>query len=598
VFGIPATIALFLLTLTALRRTRSEALAHAQAKDEMQRREAAEEDVLTRKRIEAALRESEERLRLILESLPDIAFVQRPDGTAEYHNRRFYDFVGPTASNDMAARLGFHHPDDVPTIMAVRENARAVGAEYSYEARLRRHDGSYRWHTVTCKPLHRDGKIIAWLGSAVDIDDIHRANELLESRVKERTRELAEANDHLVREMAERQAAEQALRLSEKLTAIGQLTGGVAHDFNNVLTAVLGNLELVERHLKDDRAKRMVQSATRAAMRGAKLTEQLLAYARKQRLVPQAIDLNQMLGRETVDMLRRTLGGTVTVETDLAPNLWMALMDPTQIELVVLNLAINARDAMPEGAGGRIIISTRNVPRGDPDRPADLVAGDYVMFAVADNGSGMPEEVAAKAFEPFFTTKAPGKGSGLGLSQVYGVTQQLGGGVRLKTRPGDGTTIEVFLPRTDAVPAAPSRDETVSSPGRRATILVVDDEDDVRDVAVAHLEALGYRTLTAANGAAALEMIAADKSIDLMLADYAMPGMIGTDLARVALATRPDLPIVLVTGHADFTKIDQQVTGVIVIKKPYRQSELAGRIEAVLARRALRHGDLVSEAGQ
>ena len=598
-FGIPATIALFLLTLTALRRTRREAEARAQAKDEMQRREAAEEDVLARKRIEVALRESEERLRTILESLPDIAFVQRPDGSSEYHNRRFYDYVGPVALNDGALRFKFHHPDDVPVVTKIRDKARAAGVEYAYDVRMRRHDGVYRWHAITVKPLHRDGKITGWLGTAVDIDDMRRANEILDSRVKERTRELAAANEHLVREMAERQAAEQALRLSEKLTAIGQLTGGVAHDFNNVLTAVLGNLELVERHLKDERLKRMVQSATRAAQRGAKLTEQLLAYARKQRLVPQAIDLNQMLGGGTADMLRRTLGGTVTVETDLAPGLWTALVDPTQIELMVLNLAINARDAMPEGAGGHIAISTRNVPRGDPGRPGDLADGDYVMFAVADNGSGMPQEVAAKAFEPFFTTKAPGKGSGLGLSQVYGVAQQLGGSVRLNTRVGEGTTIEVFLPRTEAAAQpAPAADPAAASVGRRASILVVDDEDDVREVAVAHLDALGYRTLTASNGAAALEIIAADKSIDLVLADYAMPGMTGADLARVARATRPDLPIIVVTGYADMAKLDEQLNGVLVIKKPYRQSELVSRIEATLARAAVSHDDLLSEAGQ
>jgi CheY-like chemotaxis protein len=343
----------------------------------------------------------------------------------------------------------------------------------------------------------------------------------------------------------------------------------------------------------------MVQSATRAAQRGAKLTEQLLAYARKQRLVPQAMDLNQMLGGGTAEMLRRTLGGTVTVETDLAPGLWTALVDPTQIELMVLNLAINARDAMPEGAGGHIAISTRNVPRGDPGRPEDLADGDYVMFAVADNGSGMPQEVAAKAFEPFFTTKAPGKGSGLGLSQVYGVAQQLGGSVRLNTRVGEGTTIEVFLPRTEAAAQpAPAADPAAASVGRRASILVVDDEDDVREVAVAHLDALGYRTLAASNGAAALEMIAADKGIDLVLADYAMPGMTGADLARVARATRPDLPIIVVTGYADMAKLDEQLNGVLVIKKPYRQSELVSRIEATLARAAVSHDDLLSEAGQ
>src|SRR5258708_22836330 len=207
------------------------------------------------------------------------------------------------------------------------------------------------------------------------------------------------------------------LRQSEKLTAIGQLTGGVAHDFNKGLTAVLGNLELVERRLTDDKLRRMVSWATRAALRGAKLTEQLLAYARKQRLAPEAVAVTQSLGGEMADMLRRTLGGTVTVETALAPDLWTALVDQTQIELVVLNLAINARDALPEG--GHITISTRNVPAGGRDLPAGLGPGDYLMFALADNGTGLPDEEAAPALQPVFPPQPPGQGSAPPLSPAF-----------------------------------------------------------------------------------------------------------------------------------------------------------------------------------
>jgi PAS domain S-box-containing protein len=545
------------------------------------------QDITERKRTEAALRHSEERFRSMLESLPHIAFIQRPDGTAQYHNRRFFDYVGREGrlGHDMASRLVFHHPDDIPMVMEMRGRARTEGVEYSYEARLRRHDGVFRWHIVDCKPLRRDGEVVAWLGTAVDIDDIRRANELLEQRVEERTRELAAANDRLVAEMADRQAAEQQLRQSEKLNAIGQLTGGVAHDFNNVLAAVLGNLELVERRLTDERLRRMVQAASRAAQRGAKLTEQLLAFARKQQLAPEPVDLNRMFGGEMSEMLARTLGHGIDIQTALAPDLWTALVDPTQIELVVLNLAINARDAMPQG--GTILIETRNAPR-DSDLPPELSPGDYVMVAVSDTGTGMSDEVAARAFEPFFTTKEPGKGSGLGLSQVYGFARQLGGAVRLKTELGQGTRVELFLPRTEAKVEIADDGPAAEAPAgtRSLTILIVDDQDDVRDVAVAHVEALGYRAVATASGQLALDLLEGNSAIDLLLADYAMPGMSGIELALAAVTRRPSLPIVIVTGYADVDGIERQIRGAQLLKKPYRLHELAERIEAALARRS------------
>jgi signal transduction histidine kinase len=276
---------------------------------------------------------------------------------------------------------------------------------------------------------------------------LRRANDTLEQRVSERTAALHDANERLVAEIAERRRTEEALVQTQKMEAVGQLTGGVAHDFNNLLTAVLGNLELAQRRVRDEPTLSLLATAVRAAERGAKLTSQLLAFSRRARLDPRPLDLNEAM-RGMGELLRRTLGATVRLDEVLAEDLWPALVDANQIELAVLNLALNARDAMPNG--GTITLETRNVPQGDPVLPSDLAAGDYVMVAVADAGEGMPPDVAARAFEPFFTTKEVGKGSGLGLSMVHGVVKQSGGSVTIVSRPGEGTVVRLFLPRAAA----------------------------------------------------------------------------------------------------------------------------------------------------
>jgi signal transduction histidine kinase len=418
---------------------------------------------------------------------------------------------------------------------------------------------------------------------------LERLNVELERRVEERTAELAQANADLERRVEERtrerEAALAQVHEMQKLESLGQLTGGVAHDFNNVLMAVLGNLELVEARLTDDRLRRMVQNARRAGQRGAKLTEQLLAYARRQRLTPEPTDLNRLLGPEPTDMLRRALGGTVEVKTKLAPDLWAALADPTQLDLIVLNLAINARDAMPEG--GTLLIETANVPNGQGDLPSGLPAGDYVMVSVTDNGTGMSEEVAAKAFEPFFSTKEPGKGSGLGLSQVYGVTRQLGGAVHLRTKEGQGTCVEIFLPRTNERPSTPHAERSRPSyQSASATVLVVDDQEEVREVSVSHVETLGYRAIPASSGKGALDIFDGDAPIDLLLADFAMPGMSGIELARIIRRKRPDLPVVIVTGYAEIGDT-KDLEGMLLLKKPYRLDDLAATIENALGGRRM-----------
>jgi signal transduction histidine kinase len=268
----------------------------------------------------------------------------------------------------------------------------------------------------------------------------------LEQRVAERTSDLAQANEKLSNEIDERRRAEDQLARVQRMEAVGQLSGGIAHDFNNLLQAVIGNLDLAKARVTDPKTARFLEQALAASERGAKLTGQLLAFSRKQRLEPAAIDINALV-RGLADMLLTTIGGEISTDIKLNEALWPGFADATQLELIVLNLAINARDAMQ--GGGTITIGTDNVTLGKPERPEEPPAGDYVELAVSDNGAGMPADVLAKVFEPFFTTKEVGKGSGLGLSQVLGLTQQLGGGVRINSEPGRGTVVRVYLPRAD-----------------------------------------------------------------------------------------------------------------------------------------------------
>jgi CheY-like chemotaxis protein len=310
----------------------------------------------------------------------------------------------------------------------------------------------------------------------------------------------------------------------------------------------------------------------------------MLAFSRRQRLSPRPVDLNSLIG-DMSDLLQRTLGGTVQVATAPAAKLWPALVDPTQIELVILNLAINARDAM--ASGGTVRISTRNVTASELRREAALPTGDYVCVAVCDDGEGMPPAVLERACEPFFTTKEPGKGSGLGLSQAYGVARQSGGDIVIDSEVGKGTTVEIYLPRSrvKSLARAPHQQSTEAATDHRGvTILVVDDQPDVRDVAVAHLEALGYHVVYAENGGAALEAIRDCGAIDLLIADFAMAEMNGVELARAARERRPDLPVVIMTGYTDIGAIDPQIPDALVLKKPCRLSELAETVKQALRR--------------
>jgi signal transduction histidine kinase/CheY-like chemotaxis protein len=402
----------------------------------------------------------------------------------------------------------------------------------------------------------------------------------LESLVEARTRELQQANKILHQEISERKQAEAALQQAQKMEVIGQMTGGVAHDFNNLLTAVLGNLELAARRNQDDRIRRYLDGARQAAQRGAKLTSQLLAFSRTQTLQFESTDLNALVSTMG-DLLFRTIGSSIRIETKLQMNLWPALGDPSQIELVILNLALNARDAMP--GGGRLTISTANSGHEDRTRPGELASNDYVALSVGDTGTGMTPDVLKKAFEPFFTTKDVGSGTGLGLSQVYGIAKQSGGGVRIDTELGRGTTVTVYLPRTCVAPKR--RVENDADPEIRphaASILVVDDDPDVRTLVVSSLETLGYRVLAVASGKAAVEIFAATPTIDLVLVDIIMPEMSGTELARAIQLQRPGLPVVFMSGYVGPTSRDG-LDPQRILRKPFTLSELTSKIEEALS---------------
>jgi signal transduction histidine kinase/CheY-like chemotaxis protein len=413
----------------------------------------------------------------------------------------------------------------------------------------------------------------------------------LEDQVLDRTKQLEQANKELREQIAERRQVEAALQQAQKMEVIGQMTGGVAHDFNNLLTAVLGNLELATRRGKDEGIRRYLDGATQAARRGAKITSQLLAFSRTQRLQTEPIDLNAIV-TAMGDLLFRTIGATVRIETILEGQLWQATADPSQIESVILNLAVNARDAMPDG--GRLTIATANVPHSDISRPVELAPADYVRVSVSDTGTGMTEEVLRKAFEPFFTTKPVGSGTGLGLSQVYGIAKQTGGTVTIETNVGHGTTVSVYLPRTTATPVARHSDESQHVPLRRheAIILVADDDKDVRQMAVSCLESLGYRVLAADGGQAAVDITAREARIDLVLIDIAMPEITGVEAMQAILKKRPGVPFLYMTGYVGPTKLDPSEHR--ILKKPFTIAELAAKVEELLfSRDAGRDGKVI-----
>jgi signal transduction histidine kinase/CheY-like chemotaxis protein len=402
------------------------------------------------------------------------------------------------------------------------------------------------------------------------LSQLAELTQTLEQRVADRTNALLE-------EVAARERAQDQLRQAQKMESIGKLTGGVAHDFNNLLAAVMGNLELLKkRTTEDERAQRYINGAVQGAERGAALTQRLLAFARQQDLTTQAVDLAALVGGMS-DLLDRSLGPQIQLSLTLPKNLPPARVDANQVELAILNLAINARDAMPDGGAIEIELSCETVRRS-----RELAKGEYLRIDVRDDGCGMDDAVMKKAIEPFFSTKPVGKGTGLGLSMVHGLAMQLGGRLTLKSTPGKGTTATLWLPvaQTEAGAAVAAPVAPVEAATRMGTILLVDDDALIATSTSDMLEDLGHAVIECNSGPAAIEVLKSGQPVDLLVTDYAMPGMTGVELAAAARALRPGMPILLATGYADLP--EGAATDLPRLAKPYHQAQLRQEVDRLL----------------
>jgi len=406
----------------------------------------------------------------------------------------------------------------------------------------------------------------------------------LEARVADRTRDLLLSRDRLQVALGEQAKSEASLRQAQKMQMVGQLAGGIAHDFNNLLTALIGALDMLRPRLdsRDTRSLRLLDNAMQSAERGARLTSQLLAFSRRQRLLPVATDMNQIIDG-MMELIVTTIGRDIRVHTELQSDLHNALVDPNQLEAALLNLALNARDAMPKG--GVLTLITRNQriaeTQAGQDGTNELLRGDYVAVMVQDNGTGMQHDVLARVFEPFFTTKGIGHGSGLGLSQVHGLAAQSGGAVRIISQPGVGTTVTLLLPAA----RASTRGASPSGAVEAKLVMVVDDDAEVRALIGDMLAELGHRPMLMADPASALARLEQAQHVDILMADYTMPGMNGAELISRAVGMHPGLPTILASGHADLPPRARDVADAI-LAKPFTLTTLIQAIHTVLAHKA------------
>jgi PAS domain S-box-containing protein len=525
-----------------------------------------------------ALRESEAQFRAITNSIDHMVWSADAEGAVDYYNDRWYDYTGvERGSTDGHAWGQVLHPGDQRRAAAVWEHSVRTGELYRIEYRMRHHSGIYRWALGRAQPLRDEtGRIVRWFGTSTDIQDIVDAREVLA-----RSREELEA---AVRERTERlMAAEAQLRQAQKMEAVGQLTGGIAHDFNNMLAVVIGALDLMERRVAQGRTDvdRYLIAARDGASRAAALTQRLLAFSRRQPLAPTALDVNDMLGG-MIELLVRTLGEGVVIETQFARRLDPVVADRNQLENVVLNLAVNGRDAMPEG--GTLTIETALVAIGAEEAGRyEIAAGDFVEIRIRDTGVGMPAEVAARAFDPFFTTKGVGKGTGLGLSQVFGFVRQSGGHVTIESTPGHGTCVRVLLPaQPEAVPTPAASGVTRELPRGQASevILVVEDEDRVRTYSVEALRELGYGVVFARDGIEALRLLERGQKVSLLFSDVVMPEMSGRELATRVRERMPELRVLLTSGYAPDSPAARSDEN--ILPKPFDIAALATAIRAAL----------------
>ena len=526
-------------------------------------------DVTEAVHAEERIRTSDERFRVFAQCMPSHVWSSRSDGYVDWFNDQTYAYTGyepGTLYGEEWAQTV--HPDDRTRAVAAWTHAITTGEPYRIQFRIRRADGAYRFFLVKADPVRNaDGHIEHWVGIDTDVDDEKRLaaellalNATLEQQVSDRTRELM--------------TSEAALRQSQKMEAMGQLTGGVAHDFNNLLTPIIGSLDmLVRRGFGTERERRLIDGALQSADRAKTLVQRLLAFARRQPLQAVPVDLRVLIAGMAA-LIDSTVGPGIEVHVNLAADLPPASADANQLEMAILNLGVNARDAMLDGGTLTIAATHESVMVG---HRSELKAGHYVRLSVADTGSGMDEATRSRAVEPFFSTKGIGKGTGLGLSMVHGLVAQLGGGLTIVSEPGRGTEVELWLPVSfdlieDDETDSPAACGPVESRGR---VLLVDDEELVRQATADMLSDLGYNVVEAKSAEQALQLIANGLIFDLIVTDHLMPGMNGVELARHIRAQRPDMPVLIVSGYAEAEGIAPDLPR---LTKPFRTGELAARL--------------------
>ncbi|QAX85305.1 hybrid sensor histidine kinase/response regulator [Pseudomonas sp. DTU12.3] len=557
-------------------------------------------DLTERKHTEQALRQSQTELQLIINAMPIlISYVDREE-RFRLNNAAYLDWYGLTPQELYGRTIRDVIGEEAYFLRAPYIAEALAGRSCSFSLYTTHRDGSNRHALMNYLPRHgADGAVNGFYIFVIDETErkkteeaLRNLNETLEERVSARTEQLAQANQRLQNEMFERERAEDALRHAQKMEAVGQLTGGIAHDFNNMLTGIIGSLDLMQRYIADGRADeigRFTEAAVSSANRAAALTHRLLAFSRRQSLDRKQLNVNELI-HSLEDLIRRTKGDPIELKLRLAADLWPVSTDVSQLENALLNLVINARDAMPEG--GELLIETANVYLDGSDITTlePVKAGDYLMLAVSDNGTGMTPSVRAKAFDPFFTTKPIGQGTGLGLSMIYGFAQQSGGHVSLDSLPGQGTCVRLYLPRLHSLerehPAvAPVRQPVPSATGE--TVMVVEDDPAVRMLVLDLLRELGYQAFEAEDAKSALPLLESDLRVDLLVTDVGLPGMNGRQLAEIARQHRPGLKILFMTGYAQKAAERQGFLedGMDMVAKPFAIELLANKIRTMISQK-------------
>lgn len=543
-------------------------------------------DVSRRNQTLRRLAESEARFRVLADTMPQMVWVSDAAGNNIYCNARMIDFIGQPQGLRGAGWAELVHPDDRAQSLELRRRTLTTGENYEREHRFRCADGSYRWVLARAVPLRdKTGEITQWFGTNTDITDLVQAREImrqsrdvLESLVEERTRALNDAARELAAEIRRREDMQDQMLQSQKLEALGYLTGGVAHDFANVLTAISGSYALLRRRAGSGDAATIIQHGEQAVERARHLIEQLMSFVRKEKPATKLIYPAPFLaGAE--NMLCHAVGRSITCVLDAASDTHPVLANPNQLEIALLNLAVNARDAMKEG--GTLTISARNLD--EASRPPQLAAGAYVAIAVRDTGCGMPADVLARATDSFFTTKPDGKGTGLGLSMVHGFAARLGGYVHIESAQGEGTTVTIILPRA-LVDSAADGDGAAQPPDPAlhgdATILFVDDDDELRQITAVFLRDLGYTVLEAANAETAAALVRTLRRVDLLLTDSELPGSSGSKLAARLRREWPGLPVQFISG----LPAGPELAGEAILHKPFALNALGTAILERLGR--------------